>query len=162
MSYITGEARILDLIQGMNSGKTWTDKNSISLTNDADLYGQKMVNSGASYHYLMLDQGPFTEDWWNPSQMDVVAQWQTVIGLTVIEEPNRSVSVTLAKDIEDLRTTLNKYGRLNKLTGVVNAKITSGGRRYTSVLRIGQKSLTLFKVDLTLAWTEITHAGQLG
>lgn len=157
MSYQTGEARILTLIQAI-SGATWTASNSVSLANDGDNLGESMINRGKSYHYLMLQPGAFTDEFINTNWTSAQANWETTIKLLVLKKTERGPFKVLAEDRQAIIDQLRKYARLNSLTGVTFAKLSKGGP--ITVERIGpgplDKRIVLYKQEMTLQWDEIS------
>jgi len=162
MSYQTGEARILTLIQGINSGATWTATNSVSLANDSDNLGEVMLNTGKSYHYLILRPGPFTNTFINTNWSEAAAEWDTVVTLLVLKSTPRGPMKVLAEDRQAILDRLRLYARLNNLTGVTLANLGSGGPILTERVGPGpmDKRIVLFKQEMILKWDEISSVSQ--
>lgn len=161
MSYKSGEAKLLTLLRAITPS-TWTADNSVSLANDTANFGQVMINRGKSYHYLMLEQGAFMDDYHDIGESSVQAQWQTIITVLVLKETNRGALAVMADDLEAIRNKLNQYARMNAQAGVTLGKLKSGTRRMTERIRVNNKtSIVLFKKELIYQWDEISSVTQL-
>ncbi len=155
MSYQTGEARLLTLLQAI-SPTTWTADNSVSLANDSSNVGQQLIQNGKSYHYLLLRPGSFKVQTGDVGFNTYLVQWQTMITLYVAKTSNKPPIKALAEDRQAIIDQLMKYERMNNLSGTVHAQIDGGGAIATERVGSGpmNKRRVLFKQEVIHLWEE--------
>lgn len=123
MSYKTGEAAIISIIQGLAA---WDTENSISLANDTTLKGAAIMNSGKSDKYCFATPGPFVSRYLDTNGTVIEDEWTTVVRLIVLALPKSGASPEneLATARQDIKEALD--ARYNLGGGFSFAKLTAG------------------------------------
>lgn len=121
MSYATGEAAALTLIQTLSDFNT---TNSVSLANDDDNKGATLLSSGKSDRYVILRPGPFESDYLDIAGSLTQHRWQTSIDLYVLKTGVDAPEYRLASLRQSIIDTLDTYFRLDESVGY--AKVVSG------------------------------------
>jgi hypothetical protein len=117
MSYQTGEAAILTLIQALDG---FDEDNSLSLANDSTRQAEGLLNSGRSDCYVILRPGAFSRVYADIGASEVHTAWQTVIGIYALNTSGQGPEKALAEAREAILDQLSAHLRLgnNAVLGV--------------------------------------------
>lgn len=155
MSYATGEAAALTLLQALSA---WDTSNSISLANDTSNTGVLMIGQGSSDHYLFLSPGPFESGYESINEGLVVDRWETIITLVVlaIAASGESPEYRLTGYRQDIKAALDQRFMLQSAS-VSMAKVVRGGEIQNWSLPDERLFITQ---ELRLLWEEVSTITQ--
>jgi hypothetical protein len=152
MSYQTGEAAILTLIQNLEA---YSSSNSLSRANDGSRKVDAMLNSGADYRYVALTPGPFTRIALDIGQTEWQTAWQTKINIYVLNSADHGPEKVLSEERQAIMDKLSAYHELNT-SGVIGLNAFTGGEVGEQEVSLG----TFIKQEVTLEWVEVTEVTQ--
>lgn len=160
MSYATGEAAALTIIQALSA---WDSDNSYSAANDSTFVTvDTLLISGDDDKYCVLLPGEFEREPGTISGTEFITHWQTRIQIYVLVQPSGDApEKRLASLRNDIINALDGYQGLNGQSGVWGAMVTTGGEIFRPELAEGAERAFITQ-ELILEWDEETTVTQNG
>jgi hypothetical protein len=153
MSYQTGEAAILSLIQALDG---FDADNTLSLANDATRQAEGLLNSGRADRYVILRPGTFSRVYADIGASEVHTAWQTMIGIYALNASGQGPEKALVEAREAILDQLSAHLQLGD-SAVLGVNGFTGGE-------IGSRSVaddTFIVQEVRVEWVEVGAIAQV-
>jgi hypothetical protein len=153
MSYQTGEAAILTLIQALDG---FDADNTLSLANDSTRQAEGLLNSGRADRYVILRPGTFSRVYADIGASEVHTVWGTVIGIYALNASGHGPEKALAEAREAILDQLSAHLRLGS-DSVLGVNGFSGSE-------IGSRTIaddTFILQEVRVEWVEVGAVAQV-
>jgi hypothetical protein len=152
MSYQTGEAAILSLIQALDG---FDSDNTLSLANDSTRQAEGLLNSGRSDCYVILRLGTFSRVYADIGASEVHTAWTTVIAIYTLNASGQGPEKALAEARQAILDQLSAHLQLGD-SAVLGINGFTGGE-------VGSRAVaddTFIVQEVRVEWVEVGAVAQ--
>jgi hypothetical protein len=152
MSYQTGEAAILSLIQALDG---FDADSTLSLANDSTRQAEGLLNSGRSDCYVNLRPGVFSRVYADIGASEVHTVWQTVIAIYALNASGQGPEKALVEARQAILDQLSAHLQLGS-SAVLGINGFSGGE-------VGSRAVaddTFIVQEVRVEWMEVGVVAQ--
>jgi len=152
MSYQTGEAAILSLIQALDGLDA---DNTLSLANDSTRQAEGLLNSGRSDCYVILRPGAFSRVYADIGASETHTTWGTVIAIYALNASGQGPEKALVEARQAILDQLSAHLQLEE-SAVLGVNGFSGGE-------VGSRAVadeTFVAQEVRVEWVEVSAVAQ--